>query len=318
MRNHILTNLFVVLMIFNIPINNKFNVNAETNINAMLKSAINDKKLIARQTGPTEISCSSVVTDNIRKSTDSDIDVPKDTIFVKFNMECNIKTIKVAVASYSLEKFDTDSQWVGMTGVSMKQLGSIGVPKNIGLFIINSYLITASPSECLDAPNDGIGVLAKAGICFTFDNPPGYTTTLSQPCAKTVNIIDDCPPNSIVPPGGVPLPPNLPPGTPPPPGKLPGGAPPAPDEPSGGTPPTPDEPSGEVPAPELPNPPQSPDSNPYCYYNYTPTSTSTFNTITSSIPSPSLLCINSSSSFSSSSLPFLTSFFIVFYFFFLL
>jgi hypothetical protein len=291
----------MILIIF---INNDINVNAETT-EAILKADINDKKLIARQTGPAKISCRSAVTDNIRKATDFDIEVPKNAIFVKFNIECTVRTITASVTSYSLEKFDINGQWVGM-GASMKQLGSTGAPKNIGSFVIGSYLLSASPSECLNTPDDGIGLLAKAGICFSFNNPPGYTTTFSQPCAKTANIIQDCPPNATTPPGGIP----------PPPGGIP--PPPLPPESSAPLP----KPSGGIPPPKFPKPPNPPDSDsPYCYYNYTPTSISPFSTQTSPIPSPSLICnytsINSSSSSFSSHFSFLFIFSIVFSFSFL-
>jgi hypothetical protein len=272
MRNHILTNIFLVFMIFIIFINNDINVNAETT-EAMLKADIdiNDKKLIARQTEPAKISCRSAVTDNIRKATYLDIGVPKDAIFVKFNIECTVRTITATVTSYSLEKFDINGQWVGMTGASMKQLGT-EAPRNIGSFVIGSYLLSASPSECLNTPDDGIGLLAKAEICFSFNNPPGYITTLSQPCAKTANIIQDCPPNATTPPGGIPpLPGGIPPlpgGIPPPPGGIPpppGGIPPPPGgipPPPGGIPPPPGgipPPPGSIPPPPggIPPPPGS-------------------------------------------------------------
>lgn len=271
MRNHIFTNLFLVLMIFIFFINNNFNVNAEITIKAMLKADINDKKLVTRQTGPSKLSCYYAI-DNVHKSTTLDVGVPQNTIFAKFTIECNVKSVKVAVTKYSLEKFDTNVQWVSMTGVSMKNLGSVGIPKTIGSSIIDSFLLSADPSECLNAPDDGLGVLARAEMCFSFNAPPEYTVTYLQPCAKAGNIISDCP-NSTPSPGGIPFPP----------GKIP--------------PQSPNKPSENIPSPKLPKPPNSPDSDsPYCYYNYTPTSTAPSNTIITSTPSPSLICLNSSSS----------------------
>ncbi|GBC08244.1 hypothetical protein RclHR1_00080021 [Rhizophagus clarus] len=193
MRNHILTTLFVVITIFIIFINS----NAEASIKAMLKADINDKKLVARQTIPEKLRCDHYPVEKLRKSNDSDIDVPKDTIFARFIIECNVKSVKVSVANYSLEKFDTNGQWVGMMGASTKQLGNKGVPKNIGSFIIDSFLLSANPSECLNAPNYRTGILAKANMCFSYDIPKEYTIPLfSQPCARVTNTVTDCPPNS--------------------------------------------------------------------------------------------------------------------------
>ncbi|GBC08246.1 hypothetical protein RclHR1_00080023 [Rhizophagus clarus] len=280
MRNHILTNLFVVLIIF---IHNNFNVYAEIIIKEILKANIdiNDKKLVTRQTEP-EFTCYYAI-DVISKATDFDIDVPKNAIFTKFTVECNIEPEGVSVTTYSLEKLSADGQWIDMMGVSMKSLGNIGVPSIPGNIIVGSYLLSADPSECLNAPSDGIGIMAKAEMCFSIDQPPEYTIPIySKPCDDTSNTVVDCPP--LVPT----------------------------DNPE----PTPSYtlPS-TYPTPTLPPYPTLP---PFCYY-YTPTSIPSFDTVTPT-PAPSLTCnfptIDSSSPSSFSSFSFLFSFLIVFQFLF--
>jgi hypothetical protein len=99
--------------------------------------------LIARQAVP-KFDCYYAI-GKIRKATEFDIEIPINTIFTKFTIDCNITSISVAVTKYSLKKFNTNGQQVGMKGVSIKQLG--GVPENIGPFIIGSYLLSADPAE---------------------------------------------------------------------------------------------------------------------------------------------------------------------------
>ncbi|GET04055.1 hypothetical protein GLOIN_2v1561294 [Rhizophagus clarus] len=211
----------------------------------------NDKKLVARQT---EFIC-NLGFSKILRATGSDIEVTINSIFLKFAVECDMKT-DVTIESAILEKSDTNGKFVTMTGVS-KTMTNIGIPNIPGFINVGSYLLSADPSECLNAPNNGIGVLAKATVCVSATTPAGFKPTFSEPCQSTSNIVMDCPPNSSA-------------GSP---AKTPGESSSPPESP-------------EVPEPpELPEPPNSPDSNsPNC--NSTSTnSTLPFGNITSAITS---------------------------------
>ncbi|CAG8535652.1 3812_t:CDS:1 [Ambispora gerdemannii] len=189
MRNLTLTNLYITLMVFAIFVKNGFNVNAST-IEATLQRNIHDKELIARQQ-PETISCSEKF-DDIRKSTAADVGIPENTIITKLTMECNSKLVRASVNSYGLRKY-IDNRFVDIKGVTMKPLEDTAIPKNIGWFIIGRYLLSADPSECLNAPQEGLYV--SAHLCVSVSEP-GYEESYDVPCTTEQNFIQGCPPNS--------------------------------------------------------------------------------------------------------------------------
>ncbi|CAG8535609.1 3810_t:CDS:1 [Ambispora gerdemannii] len=188
MRNLTLTNLYITLMVFAIFVKNGFNVNAST-IKATLQRNIHDKELIARQQLET-IYCSEEF--DIRKATALDVGIPGNTIITKLTIECDSNSVRASINSYGLQKY-IDNRFVDMKGVTMKPLEDTAIPKNISSFVIGRYLLSADPSECLNAPQEGLHVIAR--VCVSF-SAPGYEKLYEVPCTSEQNFIKGCPPNS--------------------------------------------------------------------------------------------------------------------------
>lgn len=138
----------------------------------LVQNIIHDNKLVIRQ-NPEYIRCEGYFNGIIHKSTTSNDDIPANSINVKLIVEYSSELPTPIIESYSLQK-RINGQWVNMDGVTgPKSLGYLNkaTPQNPGWFIIQRYSLSASPSECTNAPIEGI--LGNAEICVTFTVPIG-------------------------------------------------------------------------------------------------------------------------------------------------
>jgi hypothetical protein len=212
MRNLTLTNIFVILIIaLVIFLKDSFNADAKV-IEVGLNGNIHDKELIARQAPakPSVINCFFYSEGLIHKSSFSD-GLPENSIAVQVTADCTDvdEPVTGTLSKHVFEKF-VDNQWVSMNS-NQRALGYKGKAstKNIGSIIVESYLFSADPSECLKAPKTGL--LAKITVCMSF-SAPSYNLPKEPDCGSTENLVIGCPPNEQKPPPTppTPTPPKLP------------------------------------------------------------------------------------------------------------
>ena len=159
MKSLTLKNLLVALTIFVIFVNNGSNADTVV-IEAVLKKNDPDKELVARQS--TTINCIGYFDDvKINKAfidryVGIGIMIPKNAIYATLTTECNIRSmVKLDSVNSKLEKYD-NNQLVRMKGSTVRSIGKGASPKTPGWFVIERYLLWADPSECLNAPNEGL------------------------------------------------------------------------------------------------------------------------------------------------------------------
>ncbi|GBC02942.1 hypothetical protein RclHR1_00490028 [Rhizophagus clarus] len=161
MRNHKLKCFFITLIILVV---NSFNTNATT--------------IVTRQTGEIKCQCSF---DYIHKSNTFTDNVPKNSINTHLNIACNTKDVSTEVSEYALWKV-VDGKYVNMQGFGLRQLGP------------GRYSLHADPSECYNAPKEGMVGVAMAYFTV-YSNNPGIVITKEweEPC-YVENVVINCPP----------------------------------------------------------------------------------------------------------------------------
>ena len=157
MQNYILKGLFVFLMM------TSFNTYAAV--------------IVARQQ---EIKCECTF-DYLHKSSTSTDGIPANTINTHLTIGCNTDTVSTEVTEYALWKV-VDGNYVDMVGVKLRQLNP------------GRYSLSADPSECENAPKEGLVGVAIAYFTIYSENPDVVITNEQEGSCEIENTIINCPP----------------------------------------------------------------------------------------------------------------------------
>ncbi|PKY46739.1 hypothetical protein RhiirA4_402762 [Rhizophagus irregularis] len=162
MRIHTLKSLFIVLIILVV---NSFYTHATA--------------IVARQQQLVECECTF---DYIHKSNTVTENIPANSINTHLTITCNSKTVSTEVTEYALWKV-VDGKFVNMEGYGLRKLGP------------GYYSLHADPSECYNAPKEGLIGVAIAYFTIYSNNPDIVITKQKDgSCFTKERVVVNCPP----------------------------------------------------------------------------------------------------------------------------
>ncbi|CAB4396635.1 unnamed protein product [Rhizophagus irregularis] len=161
MRIHTLKSLFIVLIILVV---NSFYTHATA--------------IVARQQQLVKCQCAF---DYIHKSSTVTENIPANSINTHLTITCNSKTVSTEVTEYALWKV-VNGKFVNMEGYGLRKLGP------------GYYSLHADPSECYNAPQEGLIGVAIAYFTIYSNNPDIVITKEKDGSCFIENVVVKCPP----------------------------------------------------------------------------------------------------------------------------